>query len=90
MTLDPGGILAWLLVGLIAGWLAGLVMRGGGFGIVGDIIVGIVGAVIGGFLFGLIFPGTVVGFWGSIVVAFLGAVILIAIVRALAPRRAAV
>ncbi|MCL6649986.1 MAG: GlsB/YeaQ/YmgE family stress response membrane protein [Chloroflexi bacterium] len=89
MTLDPGGILAWLLVGLIAGWLAGLVMRGGGFGIVGDIIVGIVGAVIGGFLFGLIFPGTVVGFWGSIVVAFLGAVILIAIVRALAPRRAA-
>ena len=88
--MDPHGILAWLLVGLIAGWLASLTMRGGGFGIVGDIIVGIVGAVIGGFLFSLIFPGMVVGFWGSIVVAFNGAVILIAIVRALAPRRAAV
>ena len=44
------GILAWLVVGLIAGWLASQVMRGGGYGLIGDIIVGVVGAVIGGFL----------------------------------------
>ena len=43
------GILAWLVVGLIAGWLASMVMRGGGYGLIGDIIVGIVGALIGGF-----------------------------------------
>ena len=44
----------WIVVGLIAGFLAGLVMRGGGFGIVGDIIVGILGAIIGGFIAGLL------------------------------------
>ena len=44
------GILAWIVVGLVAGWLASQVMRGGGYGLIGDIIVGIVGAVIGGFL----------------------------------------
>src|SRR5437763_54835 len=48
LNLDPGGIIAWLLVGLVAGWLAGSVMRGGGFGILGDIVVGLVGALIGG------------------------------------------
>ena len=47
-------LLWWLVVGLIAGALAGFVMRGGGFGIVGDIVVGIVGAIIGGFLAGLL------------------------------------
>jgi len=44
------GILAWLIVGLIAGWLAGMVMKGGGYGVVGDIIVGVIGALVGGFL----------------------------------------
>ena len=43
-------IIAWIVVGLIAGWLAGMVMKGGGYGVVGDIIVGIVGALVGGFL----------------------------------------
>ncbi len=86
--LNPGGILAWLVVGLIAGFLASVVMRGGGYGILGDLIVGIVGAFIGGLLAGLLFPGAAFGFWGSIVVAFIGACILIAILRAFSGRRA--
>jgi uncharacterized membrane protein YeaQ/YmgE (transglycosylase-associated protein family) len=86
MTLDPGGIIAWLVVGLIAGWLAGMVMKGGGYGVVGDIVIGIVGAFVGGFVFSLITGGGTAGFWGSIAVAFVGAVILIAIVRAMPGR----
>lgn len=83
------GLLAWIIVGLIAGWLAGQVMRGGGYGLVGDIIVGIIGAVIGGFLAGTLFgiPDAVNGInVVSILVAFIGAVILIAILRALPGR----
>lgn len=79
------GILAWIVVGLIAGWLAGELMRGGGFGLVGDIIVGIVGALLGGFLasalFGIANPLSGINI-PSILVAFLGAVVLIAILRA--------
>jgi uncharacterized membrane protein YeaQ/YmgE (transglycosylase-associated protein family) len=86
MTLEPGGIIAWLVVGLIAGWLAGVVMKGGGYGVIGDIVVGIVGAFVGGFVFSLITGGGTAGFWGSIAIAFVGAVILIAIVRALPGR----
>jgi uncharacterized membrane protein YeaQ/YmgE (transglycosylase-associated protein family) len=86
MNLEPGGIIAWLVVGLIAGWLAGLVMKGGGYGVIGDIVIGIVGAFVGGFVFSLITGGGTAGFWGSIAVAFVGAVILIAIVRALPGR----
>ena len=86
MTLEPGGIIAWLVVGLIAGWLAGLVMKGGGYGVIGDIVIGIIGAFVGGFVFSLITGGGTAGFWGSIAVAFVGAVILIAIVRALPGR----
>ena len=81
-ALEPGGIIAWLVVGLIAGFLASVVMRGGGFGIIGDIIVGIIGAFIGGLLANLLFPSATFGLVGSIVVAFIGAVILIAILRA--------
>lgn len=83
-ALDPGGIIAWLIVGLIAGFLASVVMRGGGYGVVGDIIVGIVGAFIGGLLTNLLGIGGSYGLLGSIIVAFIGAVILIAILRAVA------
>ncbi|TAK24436.1 MAG: GlsB/YeaQ/YmgE family stress response membrane protein [Chloroflexota bacterium] len=76
----------WLIVGLIAGWLAGQFMKSGGYGLVGDIVLGIVGAVLGGLLFGFLMPGSSVGFVGSIVVAFIGAVLLIAILRALPGR----
>ncbi|MBI3967728.1 MAG: GlsB/YeaQ/YmgE family stress response membrane protein [Chloroflexi bacterium] len=78
----PGGILAWLVVGLIAGFLAGQVMKGGGYGIIGDIVVGIIGALVGGFLVSFFVAGSV-GFVGSIIVAFIGAVVFIAIVRAI-------
>jgi len=84
IMLFPGGILAWLVVGLVAGWAAGVVMKGGGFGILGDIVVGLVGAVVGGGLFGMVVHDAF-GFWGSIVVAFLGACLLIAILRLLTP-----
>jgi uncharacterized membrane protein YeaQ/YmgE (transglycosylase-associated protein family) len=75
-----GGLVWWLVVGLIAGFLASLVMRGGGYGIVGDIIVGIVGAFIGGFLASLVGIGAG-GLIGTIIIAFIGACILIAILR---------
>jgi uncharacterized membrane protein YeaQ/YmgE (transglycosylase-associated protein family) len=78
------GILAWIIVGLIAGWLAGELMRGSGFGLLGDIIVGIVGALLGGFLasalFGISAPMTGINIT-SIIIAFLGAVVLLAILR---------
>jgi uncharacterized membrane protein YeaQ/YmgE (transglycosylase-associated protein family) len=83
------GILSWIIVGLIAGWLAGVVMKGGGYGVVGDIIIGIIGALIGGFLASALFGAgdTLTGFnITTLIVAFLGAVILIAIVRALPGR----
>ena len=83
----PGGVIAWVVVGLIAGWLAGLVMKGGGYGVLGDIVVGLIGALVGGFLMGYFVQG-VAGFWGSIFVAFIGACVLIAIVRAVAGRPA--
>jgi uncharacterized membrane protein YeaQ/YmgE (transglycosylase-associated protein family) len=86
MALEPGGILAWLLVGLVAGWLAGQFMKGGGYGLIGDIVVGIVGAFVGGLLFSLLLPGSSAGLLGSIVVAFIGAVVLIALIRALPGR----
>ena len=75
------GLLGWLVVGLIAGWLAGKVMKGGGFGVLMDIVIGVVGAMIGGWVFGMLglFPGG--GLIGSIIVAFVGAVILLWLVR---------
>jgi uncharacterized membrane protein YeaQ/YmgE (transglycosylase-associated protein family) len=86
MALEPGGLLMWLIVGLIAGWLAGQFMKGGGYGLVGDIVVGIIGAFVGGLLFGVLMPGASVGFVGSIVVAFIGAIVLIGLLRALSGR----
>ncbi len=77
-------IIIWLIVGAIAGWLAGQVMRGGGFGLVGDIVVGLIGAVIAGWLLPLVhFPligGPIVG---AIIDAFIGAVILLFVLRLL-------
>ncbi len=84
------GILSWIIVGLIAGFLAGQVMRGGGFGLIGDIVVGIVGALIGGFLAGALLnnPNAVNGInLSSILVAFIGAVILLGILRLFSGRR---
>ena len=86
MALSPGGIIAWLLVGLIAGWAAGKVSRGHGFGLIGDLVVGLIGALIGGLIAGAFIQGSV-GFIGSIIVAFLGALVLLALIRLLSGRR---
>jgi uncharacterized membrane protein YeaQ/YmgE (transglycosylase-associated protein family) len=76
--------LIWfLIVGLIAGWLAGILVKGGGFGLVGDLVVGVVGAFIGGFLFSFLGLWPNAGLIGSIVVATIGAVVLLVIVRAI-------
>jgi uncharacterized membrane protein YeaQ/YmgE (transglycosylase-associated protein family) len=82
-------VIWWLIVGLIAGFLASMVMRGGGYGIVGDIVIGLVGAFLGGFLASLIGLGSS-GLIGTIIIAFIGACILIAILRMVSrsyPRR---
>ena len=77
------GFLAWIVVGLIAGWLAGQVMKGGGHGMVVDIILGLVGGLLGGWLFGQLGISAGSGMIGSIIVAFVGAVILVGITRLL-------
>jgi len=86
MALSPGGIIAWLVVGLIAGWAAGKVSRGHGFGLLGDLVVGLIGALVGGLIAGLFIHGSI-GFIGSIIVAFLGAVVLLALLRLVSGRR---
>jgi uncharacterized membrane protein YeaQ/YmgE (transglycosylase-associated protein family) len=74
--------LIWfLLIGLIAGWLAGKVMRGGGFGIVGDMIVGVIGALLGGWIFSKLGISAGGGLIGAIIVAFVGAVVLLLLLR---------
>jgi uncharacterized membrane protein YeaQ/YmgE (transglycosylase-associated protein family) len=75
------GIILWIVVGLIAGWGAGQVMKGGGYGVVADIVLGILGGVLGGWLFGLLGISSGGGLIGSVIVAFIGAVILIWITR---------
>ncbi len=74
-------IVYFLLIGLVAGWLAGQIMKGGGFGVIGDIVIGVIGAVLGGFIFDLL-QISAGGLIGSLVVATIGAIVLIAIVRA--------
>lgn len=67
----------FILIGLAAGWLAGQLMRGGGFGLVGDVVVGVIGALLGGFLFSTFGLSTGGGLLGSLVVATIGAVVLL-------------
>lgn len=78
--MKPQSLIIWLLIGAIAGWLAGVIMKGYGFGLVGNIIVGIVGSLIGGWLFGTYAVGTS-GMLGAIIGATIGAVILLFLLR---------
>jgi uncharacterized membrane protein YeaQ/YmgE (transglycosylase-associated protein family) len=80
-------LLTWLVVGLIAGFLASAVIRGRGYGCIGNIIVGLIGAVIGGFLAGLLNISGTFHFWGTVIIAFLGACILVAVLQALSGGR---
>jgi uncharacterized membrane protein YeaQ/YmgE (transglycosylase-associated protein family) len=84
------GILSWIVVGLIAGWLAGLVVKGGGYGVVGDIIVGVLGGLLGGWIATSFFHmgDAMSGInLSSILVAFGGAVVLIIVLRLVSGRR---
>jgi len=81
--MDGHGIIAWIIIGVIAGWLTGKIMKGSGFGFFMDMVIGLIGAVVGGFL------ATHLGFAGpgqhgliiSIIIAVIGAVILTMLVR---------
>src|SRR5579864_775004 len=79
--LFPGGLFAWIIVGLIAGFLASAVIRGRGYGCIGNIIIGLIGAVIGGYLASLLNISGTFHFWGTLLIAFLGACILVAILE---------
>ena len=81
--MEAHGVIVWLIIGAIAGWLAGKLVKGGGFGLIGDIVVGIVGALIGGWLAGVLGIGIGSGFIASIITAVIGAVILLIILRAI-------
>jgi len=83
---DSRGLLGWIIIGLLAGWIAGHLTRGRGFGCVVDIILGLIGAVVGGWIFMRL--GIVAwGFWGSLAAATVGAVVLVAIARLFAGSR---
>jgi uncharacterized membrane protein YeaQ/YmgE (transglycosylase-associated protein family) len=79
--MDPSDILVWLVIGAIAGWLAGQFIRGGGLGLIGDVVVGIVGAVIAGYLLPRIGIHLGAGFVRSVISAFIGACLLLTVVR---------
>ena len=75
------GLIAWLIIGAIAGWLAGTFVKGGGFGLLGDIVVGIIGAFIGGWLAGVLHFHIGTGWISEIVVAAVGAALLLLLLR---------
>ena len=77
--LHPGGFFAWILVGLLAGWIAGQLTRGHDFGCLGNLGIGLLGAVVGGLVFSAIGAHGAVNFVGSVAVATLGAVMLLAV-----------
>ncbi|HUY94235.1 MAG TPA: GlsB/YeaQ/YmgE family stress response membrane protein [Terracidiphilus sp.] len=83
------GIIAWICIGAIAGWLTGKIMKGSGYGFLMDMVVGLIGALVGGFISSHLGLGGVGqhGFIISICIAVAGAVILTAIVRAISGRR---
>jgi uncharacterized membrane protein YeaQ/YmgE (transglycosylase-associated protein family) len=72
----------WIIIGIAAGWIAGQVMKGSGYGLLGDLIIGAIGVYIGGYVFGLLkIPSS--GLWGALITAVVGAILLIIVVRAL-------
>jgi uncharacterized membrane protein YeaQ/YmgE (transglycosylase-associated protein family) len=80
------GLIGWIIIGLIAGWLAGTLSRGRGFGCIVDVILGLIGAVIGGWIFSKL-GITTFGFLGSLAAATLGAILLVTIARLFAGGR---
>jgi uncharacterized membrane protein YeaQ/YmgE (transglycosylase-associated protein family) len=74
-------LLWFLLIGVVAGWLAGHLMKGGGYGLIGDLVIGVVGAVLGGWLFGVLGISAGGSIIGNLVTAVVGAVVLLFLVR---------
>jgi len=81
------GLIAWIVIGVVAGWLAGMLVKGGGFGLIGDLIVGIIGAIAGGWLAGKFGIHIGTGMISSIITAAIGAILLLVVIRLV--RRAA-
>ena len=81
--MSPESLIIFLLIGAVAGWLAGLIVKGFGFGIIGNIVVGIVGAFIAGYLFPALNVSLGTGIIGAIIHATIGAVLLLVVVRVL-------
>lgn len=81
--MDVQTILIWIIVGGIAGWLAGLIVRGFGFGILGNIVIGILGAIVGSWLLGMMGVVFTTGILNAILTALIGAVVLLLIIRVL-------
>lgn len=73
-------IIWFLIIGIVAGWLAGKIMKGSGFGLIGDLVVGVIGALLGGFLFGLL-GLSANGLIGSLITATVGAIVLLFLIR---------
>jgi uncharacterized membrane protein YeaQ/YmgE (transglycosylase-associated protein family) len=84
LVMNPGGWIAWIVVGILGGWLAGLAMSGGGYGMIRDMLLGLIGAMVGGILSGFFIHGDA-GFWGSVVIAAIGACLVVGVSRALMP-----
>jgi uncharacterized membrane protein YeaQ/YmgE (transglycosylase-associated protein family) len=81
-NMNSHSLIAWLVIGAIAGWLAGTFVKGGGFGLIGDIVVGIIGAFIGSWLAGVLHIHVGSGWISTIITAAVGAVLLLVIFRA--------
>lgn len=79
MDLDPGGLISWLIVGLLAGWIAGIVTRGQGFGCITNVIIGVIGAFVGGLILEVLNVDGTAGFLESLAIATLGSIVLLAI-----------
>ncbi len=84
MTLEMFAM--WVLVGLLAGWLAGFVMKGGGYGLIGDIVLGLVGSLLGSWIFRALGVSAGAGLFAAVVVAFIGAVLVIGAQRLILAR----
>ena len=79
--MDLNALIIFLVIGAVAGWLAGVIMKGFGFGLIGNMIVGVIGAVLGGYLFGVLGISAGGGLAGSLITAVVGAVVLLFVVR---------
>jgi uncharacterized membrane protein YeaQ/YmgE (transglycosylase-associated protein family) len=88
IVLDPSTLVAWLVIGAACAWFAGKVLNEASYGLMGDVVVGVIGAFVGGCLLGLLVSGQPV-FWSTMLLAALGACVLIGIARAIAAARGA-